>query len=76
MTPRKPKTKLKLEVRMPGKTHLIGGGFQNTKELHVMKYKEAMSTPDRIEWEGAVKKEHQNKYTVAKGASKHIPMGL
>ena len=34
-----------------------------------MKYKEAMSTPDRIEWEGAVKKEHQNKYTVAKARS-------
>jgi len=26
----------------------IGGRFQNTKELHVMKCKEAMSTPDRI----------------------------
>jgi len=38
----------------------IGGGFQNTKELHIMKYKEAMDTPDKIEWEGVVKKEHQN----------------
>jgi len=38
----------------------IGGGFQNTKELHVMKYKEAMNTLDKIEWEGAVEKEHQN----------------
>jgi len=32
----------------------IGGGFQNTKELHVMKFKEAMSTPEKKEWEGAV----------------------
>jgi len=37
-----------------------GGRFQNTKELHVMKYKEAMNTPDRVEWEGAVEKEHHN----------------
>jgi len=34
----------------------IGGGFQNTKKLHVMKYKEAMNTPDKIKWEGAVMK--------------------
>jgi len=25
----------------------IGGGFQNTKELHAIKYKEAMNTLDR-----------------------------
>ena len=44
----------------------IGGGFQNTKELHVMKFKEAMNTPDRKQWEGAVEKEHDNmmKYSV------------
>ena len=27
----------------------IGGGFQNTKELHVMKFKEAMSSPNKEE---------------------------
>jgi len=41
----------------------IGGGFQNTKELHVMKYKEAMSTQYRVEWEGAIEKEHHNMKT-------------
>jgi hypothetical protein len=25
----------------------LGGGFENTQELHVMKYKEAMKTPDK-----------------------------
>ena len=32
----------------------IGGGFQNTKEIHVMKYKEAMTTNDKDDWESAV----------------------
>ena len=32
----------------------IGGGFQNTKELHVMKYKEAMRSPDKKKWDQAV----------------------
>ena len=26
---------------------VIGGGFQNTKELHVMKYKEGMTTDNK-----------------------------
>ena len=26
---------------------VIGGGFQNTKEIHVMKYKESMATNDK-----------------------------
>jgi hypothetical protein len=25
----------------------LGGGFSNTNELHVMKYKEAMQQPDK-----------------------------
>ena len=33
----------------------VGGGFNNTKELHVMKYKEAMATSKKKEWEQAVK---------------------
>ena len=46
----------------------IGGGFINTKELHVMKYKEAMSKPDRENWVQAVKEEHDRflKYGVFK----------
>jgi hypothetical protein len=28
----------------------IGGGFQNTQELHVKKYKEAMKGPDKDKW--------------------------
>lgn len=38
----------------------IGGGFQNTKELHVMKYKEAMRSPDKKKWDQAVDGEHEN----------------
>jgi hypothetical protein len=36
----------------------FGGGFEITKELHVMKYKKAMVTSDSKEWELAVKAEH------------------
>jgi hypothetical protein len=36
----------------------LGGGFENTKELHVMKYKQAMATSDSKNWELAVKAEH------------------
>ena len=36
----------------------LGGGFQNTKELHVLKYDEAMKTEDKPKWEEAVKAEH------------------
>ena len=32
----------------------IGVGFQNTIEKHVMKYKEAMVTDDKYDWEAAV----------------------
>jgi hypothetical protein len=37
----------------------IGGGFQNTNELHVMKYKQAMATKDKDEWDAAVAEEHR-----------------
>ena len=36
----------------------IGGGFANTKELHVMKFKQAMATEDVKHWERAVDEEH------------------
>ena len=35
----------------------IGGGFENTAELHVMKFDEAMSKPDKDYWIEAVNKE-------------------
>jgi len=36
-----------------------GDGFLDTSELHVMKYKEAMETPEANEWEKAVDEEHK-----------------
>ena len=36
----------------------IGGGFANTKELHVMKYAEAMKGSEKKEWELAVEQEY------------------
>ena len=37
----------------------IGGGFIDTNELHVMKYKEAMAGKDADKWQKAVDKEHE-----------------
>ena len=44
----------------------IGGGFQNTKELHIMKYKASMQTQDRNNWEDAVEEKRKKieKYSV------------
>ncbi|KAL7573927.1 hypothetical protein ACA910_001939 [Epithemia clementina (nom. ined.)] len=36
----------------------LGGGIQNTQELHVLNYKEAMQTPDRDKWQQAVEEEY------------------
>ena len=36
----------------------LGGRFESTTELHVMKYKNAMQTPDKEKWKNAVKEEH------------------
>jgi hypothetical protein len=36
----------------------IGGGFENTSELHVMKYNEAMTKDDKVNWDKAVEEEH------------------
>ena len=35
----------------------VGGGFKDTHELHVMKYKEAMKTKDKEKWTQAVQEE-------------------
>jgi hypothetical protein len=50
----------------------IGGGFENTQELHVKKYNEAMKTPDKKKWQMAVDEEHErmNKYKVWKPVNK------
>jgi len=37
----------------------LGGGFENTAELHAMKYNAAMQTKDKVKWEQAVEKEHE-----------------
>ncbi|KAL7563155.1 hypothetical protein ACA910_014434 [Epithemia clementina (nom. ined.)] len=37
----------------------LGGGIQNTQELHVLTYKEAMRTPDRDKWQQAVEEEYE-----------------
>ena len=36
----------------------VGGGFDTTHELHVMKYDEAMATEDKDGWEDSVNSEH------------------
>ena len=37
----------------------LGGGFDVTTELHVMKYKQAMKSVDKIDWIKAVDEEHK-----------------
>jgi hypothetical protein len=37
----------------------LGGGFMNTSELHVMKYKEAMASSNHDKWQKAVNEEHK-----------------
>jgi aspartyl/asparaginyl-tRNA synthetase len=41
----------------------IGGGFEQTGELNVMKYKEAMASPDKAKWEQGVEAEHEKMVT-------------
>ena len=36
----------------------LGGGFENTSELHVLNYKEAMASKDKDKWLKAMKEEH------------------
>jgi hypothetical protein len=51
----------------------IGGGFVNTKELHVMKFKQAMESKDSKQWERAVDEEHDRmiKHQVWQAILKH-----
>jgi hypothetical protein len=46
----------------------LGGGFQDTHELHVMKYEQAMNSKDKKSWVKAVDEEHScmEKYKVFK----------
>ena len=37
----------------------VGGGFNNTQELHVMKYKEAMNSDKKKEWLDAIDEEYK-----------------
>ena len=37
----------------------LGGGFDHTSELHVMKFKQAMRLSNREHWMKAVNKEHK-----------------
>jgi hypothetical protein len=37
----------------------VGGGFENTKELKVMNYKEAINGPDGVRWQAEVENEYQ-----------------
>jgi hypothetical protein len=56
----------------------IGGGFIDTSELHVMKFKEAMSGKDKVQWQNAVEEEHQRmvKHKVWEPVSKdELPEG-
>jgi hypothetical protein len=56
----------------------LGGGFTNTSELHVMKYKEAMASSDRDKWQKAVDEEHERmlKHNVWKPVlRKDVPEG-
>ena len=56
----------------------VGGGFDNTAELHVLTYKQAMKSEDREEWKKEVKKEKErfdkNNVLTAKKRSE-IPKG-
>jgi hypothetical protein len=40
----------------------LQGAFDNTSELHVMKYKAAMATKDCPSWELAVEEEHKRMF--------------
>ncbi len=41
----------------------VGGGFDNTKELKVMNYKEAINGPDGVHWKAEVENEYQQMLT-------------
>ena len=37
----------------------VGGGFENTKDIKVMNYKEAGNGPDGVRWQAEVENEYQ-----------------
>ena len=37
----------------------LGGGIQNTKELHVLSYEETINGPERDQWLESIEKEYQ-----------------
>ncbi len=41
----------------------VGGGFDNTKELKVMNYKEAINGPDGVRWKAEVENKYQQMLT-------------
>jgi len=45
----------------------IGGGFENTNELRVMTYQEAMNTQDRDKWIKAVEEVHERMIKIKYG---------
>jgi hypothetical protein len=56
----------------------LGGGFMNTSELHVMKYKEAIASSNCDKWQKAVDEEHERmlKHNVWKPVlRKNVPEG-
>jgi hypothetical protein len=42
---------------------VVGGGFERTGELKVMKYKEAMASTDTAKWKQGVEAEHEKLVT-------------
>jgi hypothetical protein len=42
----------------------IGGGFDNTSKLHVMKFDEAMSKDDKSNWDQAVAEEYKRMHNI------------
>jgi hypothetical protein len=59
----------------PGEVALVGaglgGGFENTSELHIVKFKAAMVTKDHAKWETAIEDKHQ--HVADSGAWKAVP---
>ena len=56
----------------------LGGGFENTNELKVMKFNEAMQSKDKEQWLKAVDEEYErfNKYNVFKAVKRdEVPEG-
>ena len=50
----------------------VGGGFENTAELHIMNYDQAMATDDKPKWEESVGAEHDRMKANKVFTPKHI----